>query len=148
MENGRCVGSITDKTFASLAAEGKTLEKLRAGDVIGESFPEVPPSTLRSVAGLMLRSAQVILIVRNGKIEGIITSDDLLWRLTRLQTVTTSRDSIVLWQHEGKASLFIHDSPDLFPVAVRKLDLRFKYPVFALGQPLFDAFGDLNQEIR
>ena len=78
LENGRCVGSISAKTFASLAAEGKSAGRLKAGDVMGDAFPELPPSTMRSVAASVLRTNQAVLVVRKGKIEGILTSDDML----------------------------------------------------------------------
>jgi len=79
MEDGKCVGSLSDSLIVDLLAScGTDIRMLSVRDTMRESFPVVPFNSLADVAVDLLRHYSAVLVGKEGKIVGIITKADLL----------------------------------------------------------------------
>lgn len=78
-EGGKCVGSLSDSMIVDLMAEkGDKVKALKVADVMAESYPVLPASSLADVVMGLLHNYRAVLIEKDGKISGIITKADLL----------------------------------------------------------------------
>ncbi|MFH1398874.1 MAG: CBS domain-containing protein [Candidatus Woesearchaeota archaeon] len=76
--NGLTVaGLISESTILERIGEQDVM-KLRAKDVMGEAPPIVSYTTKHGVMSHLLRHFPIVLVARNGQIEGVITKSDLL----------------------------------------------------------------------
>lgn len=81
--NNDLVGSISDSKVADLILErGSAALMLTVGDFMEESFPTVPPTAHLEVVANLLNFYKAVL-VKDGKIIGIITKVDLIKALER-----------------------------------------------------------------
>lgn len=79
LESGRCVGSLSEGRLVEFMADGKgSMKATRVGEVMAESFPVIPSSSIVDVAVGMLRHYPALLVEKNGRLSGIITKADLL----------------------------------------------------------------------
>lgn len=79
LENGQCVGSLSDSMIVELVShKGKDLKSLNVSEVMHDSFPVIPANSLVDIVIDLLRHYRAVLVEKNGKIAGIITKADLL----------------------------------------------------------------------
>jgi predicted transcriptional regulator len=79
LESGKCVGSLSDSLLVNLMeSKGTGLKLLRTADVMAESYPVIPASSLVDVAVGLLQHYRAVLVEKGGKLSGIITKADLL----------------------------------------------------------------------
>jgi predicted transcriptional regulator len=79
-EGERVVGSISEKNVTEYLAEGKdptSLSKAKVSDLMGEAFPQVGEDTPREVVVSLLRHVPAVLVVKGGRVTGIVTRADL-----------------------------------------------------------------------
>lgn len=75
---GRCVGSLSDGMIVDLvASRGGELKSILVGEVMAESYPVVPASSLVDVAVSLLHHYRAVLVEKDGKTAGIITRADI-----------------------------------------------------------------------
>jgi len=81
LEEGRIVGSISEKTIVERFMEGEdgpTLAERPVSEVMDEAFPQVGEDAPLSVLTTLLRVYPAVLVTRRGRIIGIVTKADLL----------------------------------------------------------------------
>ncbi len=77
-EGGKCIGSLSDSLIVELVSSHVSkLKAVRVREVMRESFPVIPASSLVDVVSGLLRHYRAVLIEKNGQIAGIITRADL-----------------------------------------------------------------------
>ena len=75
------VGSISERLIFDLIRQGKTMEELgetSIARIMGDSFPTVNESTHMSSITSMMSDADAVLVLKKGKIVGMITNADML----------------------------------------------------------------------
>jgi len=75
------VGSISERLIFDLIRQGKTMEELgetSIARIMGDSFPTVNESTQMSSITSMMSDADAVLVLKKGKIVGMITNADML----------------------------------------------------------------------
>lgn len=78
-DSGKCVGSLSDSMIVDLmAGRGEGIRAMRVGEVMAESYPVIPASSLLEVVTGLLQHYRAVLVEKNGKMAGIITKADLL----------------------------------------------------------------------
>ncbi len=78
LENGRCVGSLSETVLLDVLAEGGSgVHGRKVGDIMKETLPSVPAHSVVDAAIHLLRYSSAVLVEQNGKIVGIITKADL-----------------------------------------------------------------------
>jgi len=78
-EAGKSVGSLSDGMIVDLMErKGGKLKGVKVGEVMSESFPAIPANSLVDAAVGMFHHYRAVLVVKNGKVAGIITKADLL----------------------------------------------------------------------
>jgi len=76
--DGHCVGSLSDGMIVDLvASRGGELKSILVGEVMAESYPVVPASSLVDVAVSLLHHYRAVLVEKDGKAAGIITRADI-----------------------------------------------------------------------
>lgn len=85
LKEGKQLGSISEKSILAKINSGKGLdiEKALAEEAIEESLPTIQANTPESVVRQLLNFNPAILIVKKGKISGIITKSDLLKQMLK-----------------------------------------------------------------
>lgn len=79
LEDGICIGSVSDSMVVELVSKrGGKLKSLKVEDVMGESFPILPPNAVVDVATELLSHYTALLVRKNGRLIGIVTKADLL----------------------------------------------------------------------
>jgi predicted transcriptional regulator len=81
LEEGRVVGSISEKTIVERFMEGEngpTLAERPVSEVMDEAFPQVGEETPLSILTALLRVYPAVLVTMRGEIIGIVTKADLL----------------------------------------------------------------------
>lgn len=79
IENGKCLGSISEGMIVELVSEGETdLKSTNVGEVMSDAFPVIPSSSMVDVAADLLCYYPAILVENKGKLVGILTKADLL----------------------------------------------------------------------
>jgi predicted transcriptional regulator len=84
IEEGKVIGSITEQNIIERIAKGADERKVmndKVENYIGPPFPIVPNNAPISLLFYILSYYQAVLVMTNGKIEGIVTKADLLTRL-------------------------------------------------------------------
>jgi len=75
------VGSISERSIFDLVRQGKTMDELgetSIARIMDESFPTVSESTPVSSITSMMSNSDAVLVLRKGKIVGMITNADML----------------------------------------------------------------------
>jgi cystathionine beta-synthase len=79
MDNGDCVGSVSDWSLSAKSIENTKLLDATVGDVMDGPFPVVDSEQpVDSVARLLSKSNPAVLVRANGSILGIVTRSDML----------------------------------------------------------------------
>ena len=77
--DGRCVGSISDRSILELMSKNHTIPKsMMVREIMQDVYPSVPESAFVDSVSELLRYFRAILVEKNGKIVGIVTKADLL----------------------------------------------------------------------
>lgn len=78
---GRPVGSLSERSVLEHVERGTSLEvlrKKRVSDLMGEAFPTVDERAGRRVLVELLKENEAVLVLRKGKLVGVVTRTDLL----------------------------------------------------------------------
>jgi cystathionine beta-synthase len=79
MENGNCVGSVSDSSLSARSLEDTKVLDLTLTEVMEPPFPVVDEQhSAESVAKLLSKSNPAVLVRTDGKLTGIVTRSDLL----------------------------------------------------------------------
>ena len=79
MENGNCVGSVSDWSLSARSLENTKVLDMTLSEVMDAPFPTVDDQQAAdSVAKLLSKSNPAVLVRTNGKVTGIVTRSDLL----------------------------------------------------------------------
>ncbi|MFN7991927.1 MAG: CBS domain-containing protein [Candidatus Micrarchaeia archaeon] len=77
-EGGKCVGSLSDSLIVELVSSHVSkLKQMRVREVMRDSFPVIPASSLVDAVSDLLRHYRAVLVEKDGHITGIITRADL-----------------------------------------------------------------------
>lgn len=77
---GQPVGSVSERAVLERIEAGAELEALKRQPVrmvMGPAFPAVDPSARRRTVVELLRDSDAVLVVRGGKLAGVVTKSDL-----------------------------------------------------------------------
>lgn len=80
VDHGQPVGSLSEAAVLQAIEAGSTLEELKrkpVRQVMGPSFPTVSPATRRKLLIELLRSNDAVLVVKEGRLAGVVTKPDL-----------------------------------------------------------------------
>jgi predicted transcriptional regulator len=77
LEGGKCIGSLSESDIVELVAAHADLKKPLVRQVMKESFPVIPASSLVDVVASLLKHYSAVLVEKDGHISGIITKADL-----------------------------------------------------------------------
>lgn len=80
------VGSITERTIShELAVERppEELARLRVGDILGDTFPQLDERASLHAAVSLLQSEAAVVVTKNGRPIGMLTKADLLKAVSR-----------------------------------------------------------------
>jgi predicted transcriptional regulator len=84
LSKGKPVGSISEKSIlAKINSEKVDIEKAKAEDAMEEALPSIQPQTPESVVRQLLAFSPAVLVVKKGRIAGIITKSDLLKQMIK-----------------------------------------------------------------
>jgi predicted transcriptional regulator len=81
MNNGRPVGSLSDKVINNLILSGKDpkdLARIRVEEVMEPAFPQVDSKAPVELAASLLRHYNAVLVTSKGDVTGIVTKSDLM----------------------------------------------------------------------
>ena len=79
-KGGRLVGSVSE-TSIIVKAIGKDVSMLRVWQVMDDVFPTVPPSAKLREIRYILHEYSAVLVLSRGKLRGIVTPSDLVYKL-------------------------------------------------------------------
>jgi len=77
----RPVGSISERKIFGLLKDGRTMDELKdipISNIMDESFPAVSESTSITTLSDMLSSNDAVLVMKKGKVIGLVTNADML----------------------------------------------------------------------
>lgn len=80
VDRGQPVGSLSESAVLEAIEQGAVLEDLKrrsVKQVMGPSFPTVPPQATRRLLVEMLRGNDAVLVVKEGRLVGVVTKPDL-----------------------------------------------------------------------
>lgn len=80
-DHGYPVGSLSDKTFTALILKGANMHEVSRGEVDrikDEAFPTIDADAPLNIAAKILDRYSALLVMKNGKVAGILTKADLL----------------------------------------------------------------------
>ena len=80
VDKGTPVGSLSERILLDRLESGEPMEQIRRRDVqsvMGPSFPMVDPAAPRRVLVELLRDNDAVLVVRRGRLVGVVTKSDL-----------------------------------------------------------------------
>jgi predicted transcriptional regulator len=80
VDRGQPVGSISESAILDRIEQGADLDALKRQPVrfsMRPSFPTVEPGTRRRTLVELLRDHEAVLVVREGKLVGVVTKSDL-----------------------------------------------------------------------
>ncbi|MCX6799099.1 MAG: CBS domain-containing protein [Candidatus Diapherotrites archaeon] len=86
LRKGLPVGAVSERSILagiSSGMEKKSFEKALVGDVMEESMPTIQENAPASVVSQLLNFASAVLVMKKGKIAGIITKSDLLKQMIK-----------------------------------------------------------------
>ncbi|WP_292466146.1 CBS domain-containing protein [Methanolobus sp.] len=80
IQNGISVGSISEDMIVRSMADKKTsvVSHMKIGDIMGDSFPTLSPSTDVKTASYMLEKNPAVLVLEKGHVAGVVTKYDIL----------------------------------------------------------------------
>jgi cystathionine beta-synthase len=79
MEDGNCVGSVTDSSLSQKALEDPRILDAAVSEAMDSPFPMISgDQPVDSVVKLLSKSNPAVLVRGNGKVEGIVTRSDML----------------------------------------------------------------------
>ena len=79
LDEGRCIGSISESMVIELVSEGTTdFKSTKVRDCMAESFPIMPENSMVDALADLLCYYSAVLIERKGRMVGIVTKADLL----------------------------------------------------------------------
>ena len=81
MDNGKTIGSITDKDLLEKMGDEKSIKNLpneKISNIMEDAFPQITEDTPLTSITALLKHEQALLVTKMGKIMGIITKADLL----------------------------------------------------------------------
>ncbi len=80
IQNGNSVGSISEDVIVRSMAGKKAsfISHMKIGDMMGDSFPTLPPKTDIKTASYMLENHPAVLVMEKGKVTGVVTKYDIL----------------------------------------------------------------------
>lgn len=81
IEQGRPIGSVSEKLVLSLIMTGKSMQDISTTpvlEVMEEAFPTVDEESNLTMASALLQFSPAALLTRKGKLTGIVTKADLL----------------------------------------------------------------------
>ncbi|MFH1182336.1 MAG: CBS domain-containing protein [Candidatus Woesearchaeota archaeon] len=84
VENDKAVGIVTETDIIAKLSEGEKASELLVRDVAGEAPPTIPGRTPLSAVTELLRYAPLVLVSEKGRLKGVITKADVLYRLSRI----------------------------------------------------------------
>lgn len=81
VDHGRPVGSLSESAILALIEQGSALEDVRrqsVRQVMRGGFPTVEPQTRKRTLVELLKDNDAVLVVREGKLVGLVTKTDVL----------------------------------------------------------------------
>jgi len=79
MEDGNCVGSVTDSSLSQKALENPKVLDTTVSEVMDSPFPMISgDQPVDSVVKLLSKSNPAVLVRGNGSVQGIVTRSDML----------------------------------------------------------------------
>lgn len=78
LDAGKPIGHVSDDILTRAIVEGKSIPKMRVGQLMGDGLPVVEAGAPAQLVQEMLRFSKAVLVMRGRKIEGIVTKADLL----------------------------------------------------------------------
>jgi predicted transcriptional regulator len=81
VDRGQPVGSVSESAILGLIERGSELDALRRQPVrlsMGSGFPTVEPETRKRTVVELLKDHDAVLVVREGKLVGLVTKTDIL----------------------------------------------------------------------
>ncbi len=84
MSRNRIIGLVSESDILNTIAEGGSIEKLRARDVMDEAPPIVSGKTRASTLFDLLKISQIVIVAEGGTFKGIVTKADLLAKLAHV----------------------------------------------------------------
>jgi len=94
IEQGRPIGSVSEKLVLSLIMAGKSMQDISTTpvlEVMEEAFPTVDEESDLTMASALLQYSPAVLLTRKGKLTGIVTKADLL-KVVRTRNPTELRE--------------------------------------------------------
>lgn len=83
VENDRPIGLLTETDIIAKISEGKNASGLLVSDVADEAPPTVSGKMPLSAVTELLRYASLVLVSEKGRLKGVITKADVLYRLSK-----------------------------------------------------------------
>ncbi len=85
LAKGKPMGSMTEKSVLAKinSSPGIDIGKAKADDAMEEALPTIQPNTPESVVRQLLNFNAAVLVVKKGRIAGIITKSDLLKQMIK-----------------------------------------------------------------
>jgi predicted transcriptional regulator len=83
VENDRAVGLVTETDIIAKLSDGKKASEILVGDVAEEAPPTISGKTPLSAVTELLRYASLVLVSEKGRLKGVITKADVLYRLSK-----------------------------------------------------------------
>ena len=80
VERGQPIGSVSESAILERIEKGADLDSLKRQPVrhaMGPSFPSIEPTTRRRTLVELLRDHGAVLVVREGRLTGVLTKSDL-----------------------------------------------------------------------
>lgn len=80
VQGGQPVGSLSESVILQAIEQGTAIEALKKQSVravMGASFPAVEPQTRKRTLVELLKDSQAVLVVREGRLVGVVTKSDL-----------------------------------------------------------------------
>lgn len=81
IEKGRAIGSVSEKSVLGQIVEGRSVLEISTKpvqEVMEEAFPLVDEESNLAMLSALLRFSPAVLLIRKGKLTGIVTKADLL----------------------------------------------------------------------
>ncbi|WP_094228316.1 CBS domain-containing protein [Methanolobus psychrotolerans] len=80
IHEGISVGSISEDMIVRSMTDKKSsvVSHMKIGDIMGDSFPTLPPNTDVKTASYMLEKHPAVLVLEKGHVTGVVTKYDIL----------------------------------------------------------------------
>ncbi len=84
IEQNRPIGLVTETGILEKMQNGLNVHKMKAKEVMDDCPPIISPETDMDVILGLMRHFQILLVVKNGNLTGIITKSDILGKMSSL----------------------------------------------------------------